>query len=742
MLKRSAFLVVPLLSGVVAAQEGTTESNKEQSTSQRVATLPTVFVTATKTEESPLELPYSVDSIDADAAREIKSARSAADALKEIPGVMIQQTAGQQQSPFIRGFTGYRTLFMVDGVRLNNSVFRDGPIQYFSTIDPYSIQSYEVVKGPASTLWGSDAIGGAINALTKRRSDYSKPGLNWDGRAIYRYSTAENSNIGRIEASANQDDKWGLFAGGSLKNFGNVEGGKETGEQNHTGYDEHDFDLRFDYTLSPSTNLTLVHQQYMSLDAPRVHRTIFAIPFPGTTPGKLYSRDLDQNRALTYAKIESENVSPLVDNLSATLSYQKQGEYQHVVKALHQAGGYGPGGEYSAIPDSREEFGWDVATLGLNVNARSTSAIGTLTYGFDWYRDSVDSYQRLYDKDGVLDVVSLQGPVADNSDYTTTGLFIQDQFFIVPERLEATLGARYTHAKVHAGKVGDPLNDLASPNPISGLTFDENWSATAGTARVTYHVDQQWRMFGGASQGFRAPSLFDLTGDEQARTNEAQIGNTDLSPEKFTSYEIGVKSEQQNLTLQAAYFYTDIKDMIIRVPTGTYVNNDPTEDAIIKAENGGHGFIRGIELEGSYRFERNWLGYGNFTWMDGELAPQYSQADPNTPEKAPTSRLMPTQLILGARWTAADRRMWLDASGMFVQKQDKLSMGDRADTSRIPVGGTPGYNLYGIRAGYKVSQNFTAGAGLENITDKDYRVHGSGLQGPGRNLVLNLDYKF
>jgi hemoglobin/transferrin/lactoferrin receptor protein len=79
---------------------------------------------------------------------------------------MLQKTSYGQGSPFLRGFTGFRTLLMVDGVRLNNAVFREGPNQYWNTVDPWSVDRYEVVLGPASVLYGSDAVGGAVNALT------------------------------------------------------------------------------------------------------------------------------------------------------------------------------------------------------------------------------------------------------------------------------------------------------------------------------------------------------------------------------------------------------------------------------------------------------------------------------------------------------------------------------------------------------------------------------------------------
>jgi len=84
-----------------------------------------------------------------------------------VPGVMVQKTGHGQGSPYIRGFTGFRTLLMIDGIRLNNAVFRDGPNQYWNTVDPFSIERLEVVKGPSSVLYGSDAIGGTVNVITR-----------------------------------------------------------------------------------------------------------------------------------------------------------------------------------------------------------------------------------------------------------------------------------------------------------------------------------------------------------------------------------------------------------------------------------------------------------------------------------------------------------------------------------------------------------------------------------------------
>ncbi|MFM7183091.1 MAG: TonB-dependent receptor plug domain-containing protein [Verrucomicrobiales bacterium] len=139
-------------------------------------TLPPVVVTATREMRSILEQPNSVVALDAEKFLETQ-ARTLPEALLETPGILVQRTGPAQGSPFVRGFTGYRNLALIDGIRLNNSVFREGPNQYWGTIDPYGLAGIELVKGQGSVLYGSDAIGGTLNALTLRptyQADTSK----------------------------------------------------------------------------------------------------------------------------------------------------------------------------------------------------------------------------------------------------------------------------------------------------------------------------------------------------------------------------------------------------------------------------------------------------------------------------------------------------------------------------------------------------------------------------------------
>jgi hemoglobin/transferrin/lactoferrin receptor protein len=150
-----------------------------------------IIVTASRRSEKVFAVPYTANVQDARELIENRQVRTLVDAMRELPGVMVQKTGHGQGSPYIRGFTGLRTLFLIDGIRLNNSTFREGPNQYWNTVDPFSVQRLEVVKGPSSVLHGSDAIGGTVNAITRELDDLD--GKESRGRIVLRGASAEGS---------------------------------------------------------------------------------------------------------------------------------------------------------------------------------------------------------------------------------------------------------------------------------------------------------------------------------------------------------------------------------------------------------------------------------------------------------------------------------------------------------------------------------------------------------------------
>ncbi|MGB8022349.1 MAG: TonB-dependent receptor, partial [Candidatus Nanopelagicales bacterium] len=106
--------------------------------------------------------------------------------------------------------------------------------------------------------------------------------------------------------------------------------------------------------------------------------------------------------------------------------------------------------------------------------------------------------------------------------------------------------------------------------------------------------------------------------------------------------------------------------------------------------------------------------------------------------REPIDLLMPTSWRIGMRWSAPDPRLRIEALVKHADKQDQLSSRDLADVQRIPPGGTPGYTVLGLRSEWQASSHLTLSLAVDNLTDEDYRIHGSGVNEPGRNVILTL----
>ncbi|MFT5287314.1 MAG: hemoglobin/transferrin/lactoferrin receptor protein [Planctomycetota bacterium] len=698
---------IPLAQNLVslrAQAAGETGESQNSTTNENGAlNLGETIVTATITPHSELETPASIEVIDSKTLQQ-RSYRTLPQALRDIPGVMVQETSHGQGSPYIRGFTGFRNLLLIDGIRLNNSVFRDGPNQYWNTVDPLTLDRLDVVKGPSSVLYGSDAIGGTVNAITKDPYVFGSD-RSYGGKLFYRWSSAEQSHVVRGELSAALDQTLGVLVGVTGKDFDDLKGGKDIGEQRGTGYTELDGDLKIEKYLDPDTRLVFGYQHVRLNDVPRTHRTIFAVSFEGTAVGSDLKRNLDQSRDLAYVQVHGENVDSFFDTYNLSLSYHEQSEFRDRIKS----------------DSSRQTQGFDVGTLGLYMNFSSPNSHGRFTYGFDLYHDEVDSFSSSN---------AIQGPIADDSSYDLFGVFVQDEIE-VNEKLDVTLGGRFNYAAADANSVLDPVSSTK-------FSIDDNWSSFVGSARFLYRLTQSTtNLFGGISQGFRAPNLSDLTRFDSARTDEFEIPSPGLDAEKSLTYELGIKTEQASFSSQLAFFYTSIQDQIVRFPTG---NTNGSGDAEITKDNVGDGYVLGVELGAAYEVLAEWTLFGNATITRGKVETFPTSAP--VIEEEYIDRLMPLTAQFGARWDNADGHTYAELVGIYADDADRLSTRDMSDGSRIPPGGTPGYVVLHARGGCRISENTTLNLGLENLTDEDYRVHGSGQNQPGLNLFASLSVSF
>lgn len=672
-----------------------------------------IIVTAARHEGEGLLTPYAVSTVELDEARLGGDGRNIANALSREPGVLMQKTGPGQSSPYVRGFTGFRTLWLIDGIRLNNSVWREGPNQYGSTVDLYSVNRLELVRGPASALWGSDAIGGTINAI----GTPADASTGWHAGYQMRYATAERSFFNRLEFEGGEEGRYAIKGGVTSKHFGTIKAGNGSGDLRNTGYDELDGDLRLDMPLDDDIELTVGWQSVRQDAVPRTHKTIQSVPFHGTDAGTELKRDLDQKRDLAFVRLAWDAPSrKFYDEAAVTFSLQRNKEEQ----TRRRTGG------------RLDKSGFDVHTTGVQMEMLSDTDAGLFSYGFDYYHDRVNSHRKDW-VNGVSTGKQIQGPVADDAQYDLLGIYIQDEI-AHHDDLETTLGLRWTYARAKADKIDNPNvagNDPATPGNV--LDLDRSWNDFVGSVRTLKRVDRQTSLYAGLSQGFRAPNLSDLTSDLE--DSGAEQPTPDLDPEYFLQLEVGAKAEHETWSGEVGVFYTWIRDMIVRSPTGEFVNGVP----VVQKDNVGDGSVYGVEVQGERALGAGWSVFAVATYIVGHVD-QFKESGQKVSK--PLDRSMPLTAVVGVELDPDDADWWLVADVLMAAKADKLSLRDETDTERIPPGGTPGYGVFGVRGGMPLDERSSVGVAIENILDKDYRVHGSGQNEPGRNLVFNYRVRF
>lgn len=507
----------------------------------------------------------------------------------------------------------------------------------------------------------------------------------------------------------------GSRGGATFKDYGDVRGGEDVGEQPETGYREGDADAKLEWRLSSEERLVLAFQSVNQDDAWRTHSTVYGLTWRGLTPGTDLTRVLDQDRRLTYLQYHATERAGWVEELHASLSFHEQDEREERWRADRR----------------RENAGVDVDTLGASLQLQSATSVGRLVYGAEYYRDWVNSSYQRFAADGSMQLVRRQGPVADDANYDLFGAYVEDRLPVCGERLEFTLGGRFDAAAADARRV-----ETAGGQPTS---IEDSWNTVVGNGRVLARLDPEgkWILFSGVSQGFRAPNLSDLTRFDIADRGEIEVPALDLEPERYVSAEAGLKVRQGRVAAEAAFYHTWIEDQVTRIRTGMTV---PTGEFVVEKRNSGRGYVQGVEITGSVELAGGLSLWGNFSWMQGTLDAPLVIGGPEVTE--PISRLMPSTVNAGLRWEEERGRFWAEFATTVAATQDRLPLQDQRDVQRIPPGGTPGYEVYHLRAGWRPCPNFTLTAALENLSDADYRVHGSGVNEPGRNLILMAGLRF
>jgi len=675
----------------------------------KIFSLQQTVVTATRSAEKVLNISNSVNIIDK-ITIENRNAKTSAEALREENGIFIQKTNHGGGSAILRGLSSNQILLMVDGIRLNNSTYRLGNHQYLTTVDHQMIDEIEVVRGPTSVQYGSDALGGTIQLLSKTPA-FSEGNPEFHYQLTGRYATADEEKLTRAHFSVNAQ-KVAFQGGFSYKSFGDLRRGRNSHFpelenstdgiiQSPSGYAGFDADGKLVYAITPARLLSFSYQMGRQNEVPRYDKY---------ESGKNHTWLYDpQKRDLFYLKYQDQLNKKYLAAVNVILSYHRQQEGRITRKKI--------------TSDIEKDMD-DVHTGGLVLQFNTYAASQLLTYGLDVYRDKVFSDRYLQSPLTGISVKQANGRYPDSAVYQSLGIFLQDEFQVSKKWL-LTGGVRLNRY----------FSDFTFPElPVDQLSITENsvrFSALTGSAGLTYLVNPHLSFSGNVAHAFRAPNLSDMAKLDESKGDVYEIPNFNLEPEKLFNYELGIKAGFNRFSGGLSLYHSTIQNLIASAPvqlngSDSVLINDAMYQVKSK-QNIGSAYIRGCEIFLEYILNPEFTLISNYTYTYGQ----------NTSRDEPVGGIPPAFGLAGIRYNHREYALYFYSR--FADRQERLSADD-LDDPRIPNSGTPAWFTLNFRARYQWNQYVTIRAAVENIMDYNYREHGSGINGPGRNIIVGLTF--
>lgn len=609
--------------------------------------------------------------------------RSTPETLMGITGVFVQKTNHGGGSPFVRGLTGQQTLLMIDGIRLNNATFRSGPNQYFNTIDPLSLERIEVLRGAGSVQYGSDAIGGLVQVLTKNPTFSDK--FSASGSLYGKLMSAGMEQSGRGEIALSNKNI-AVQTGISYRNFGDMLAGGNRGKLSPTGYNEYAFDTKARFRLNNNHLLTLNYQYFEQNEVPLYHRVVLE--------NYQYSYFDPQDRQLFYAKLAGFYKSKFLQKVELTYSNQFTNEGRFNQRNQSQI---------TTFENDK------VRTQALILQVHSAPMrFWEVQSGVEYYFDKVNS-SRLESNLQTLSQVSKRGLYPDNAKMTNLAFFTLHQFNF--KKINISSGLRYNFIQ------------LVIPDQAIGESKIAP-SALVGDFSLAYSLHKNHKIIASANTSFRSPNIDDL-GTLGIVDFRYELPTNSLQPEKSFNTQLAWKANTGKFSTSIAFFQNQLSNLINRVRQG----KDSIQGyQVYRKENTAEAFIRGAEAEFAYQISPKFTVLGNITYLYGQ----------NKTNNEPMRRIPPLNGKLAVFYT--QKQFYANLEWLFAGKQDRLAQGDK-DDNRIAKGGTPSWNVINFNLGYTY-KNIRANGGISNIFNELYRTHGSGVDGYGRHFWVTARLQF
>ena len=673
-----------------------------------------VVVTATRSENNTFDLPTPISSVDEQQLQEAAPA-SIADAIKNIPGVSLEKAGSWETSPIIRGLGQNRVLVLYDGDRETNLWAGRMPLTPF--MDMGTVARIEVVKGPASALYGSDALGGVINIISREVALAESDQWQMESTIKSRYSSADEGWFGRYELAAGGKGL-GVLLGVSGHDMENYTDGNGD-EVNNSQFENKNIDFKAQYALNDNHSLTA---------AMRINN-IDDMGVPQKNPSAPYSH-FDSFDTQSY-KLGYEGTGlGYVENIKARI---------YMVEQDRSFEGRFPS---SGSPTYNLKSN-DIESSALGGSFQTMISVGErqlLTTGFEVVLEETDSretqlIQRNSD-DSLARAITFQ-PVPD-AERTHLGFFIQDEVNL-SQKLTLISGARYDHFEASAENIEftdqryNGSGVLTASSAATNVFADADDQAATFNLGLLYKLTDNYHLTTNAGTGFRAPDIFELF-STRGGGSQVLIGNPQLDPEYSLNFDLGMKVRFSRVQGSLNLFYNRVDDYIDTVLQDTpFITGIPT----YKYTNVQNAELYGFEAEGQVSLTEHLGLFGMISSVVGK----------DRDNGARLNNIPPLNGTLGARWEshfAETMRYWIEFSGDWFDRQKHPAPGEQE---------TPGYTIGNLRTGLDIPavgnslHDMRLSLNVENLFDKYYLSHlrkdnKDYIPETGVNIIATVQFSF
>jgi hemoglobin/transferrin/lactoferrin receptor protein len=670
--------------------------------------------------------------------------QTAADLLTISGKVYLQKSQQGGGSPMIRGFATNRLLYTIDGVRMNTAIFRGGNIQNVINVDPFATENTEILFGPGSVIYGSDAIGGVMSfqTLTPQFSLTDKPLIS--GNAVARFSSANKEQTGHFDVNIGLK-KWSFVTSISSWDFDNLKQGSHGPDDYVKPYyvqrqDSTDIVIRQEDPLLqiPSAYSQMNIMQKVRFSPNQNWDIQYGFHFSETSPyGRFDRHNRERNGAPRYAVWDYGPQKWLMNNLSITHT-RKTAVYDEFTLRLAQQTFEESRIDRSFNNDDLTTNAEHVEAYSVNLDLKKSTGIkNSVFYGFEYIMNDVNSTGQITD---ISTGNEVGGPARyPNATWQSIAVYVNDEYKAT-DKITLQAGLRYNQFIIN-----NDFNNNSDFYPFPFTTSTADKGALTGSLGGVYRPAQSWVIRANFGTAFRAPNVDDIGKVFDSEPGAVTVPNPDLEAEYAYNIDLGVaKVFGEFMKIDLTAYYTILNNAIVRRDYQLNGNDSIIySDELSKVQalqNSAVGHVYGLQAGIEIKLPAGLKFSTDLNYQVGE-----EELDDGT--TSPSRHAAPFFGVSRLTYNAKDLQLQFYSDYQAARQFEDLAIEERAKDEIYAKDAngnnySPAWYTLNLKAQYQLTKVFSITAGIENITDQRYRTYSSGISAPGRNFILALSASF